>query len=181
MPRNAPKKKRSQNRTPKPQRCKSAIWQPVLRPVRGIVLIDHLGMHSLATDEVLPDRVGWKAYGLCSLPIEWVPRFLVVDANCANEPKSDRALRDDIAAGAAKIGLQGPFVIVRSSGTHETLTHRGRLVSEKCSPGEILSTIRQLIEQQSGQVEGVVHWIVEEYVEPKRLGHLSNERHLRRE
>jgi predicted house-cleaning noncanonical NTP pyrophosphatase (MazG superfamily) len=181
MPRNAPKKKRPQNRAPKPRRSKSVISLQVLRPVRGIVLIDDQGIGSLAVDEVLPDRVGWKAYGLCSLPIEWVPRFLVVDAKCVNEPKSDQVLRDNIAAGAAKIGLQGPFVMVRSSGTQETLTHRGRLVSEKCWPREILSTIRRLIEQQSGQVEGEVHWIVEEYVEPKRQGHLSNERHLRRE
>ncbi|HWH59728.1 MAG TPA: nucleoside triphosphate pyrophosphohydrolase [Terriglobales bacterium] len=44
-----------------------------------------------------------------------------------------------------------------------------------------MSTIERLMDQQAEHTEGDVHWIVEEYVQPKRLGHLSNERHLSRE
>lgn len=128
-----------------------------------------------------PERVGWKAYGLCSLPSEWVPRFLVVDAECVGETHSERTFREHLAEGMEEIGLQGPSVMVRSSGTKETLSHRGRLVSEKCAPGEILPTIRRLMDQRSKHAEGQVHWVIEEYVEPRRLGHLSNERHLSRE
>src|SRR6185437_4751997 len=66
-------------------------------------------------------------------------------------------------------------------GTKETLKHRGRLVSDKCQRDEILTTIARLIQQRETNAEGHIHWIVEEYVEPRRQGHLSNERRLSRE
>ena len=181
MPSKNPKKKSSEVPTSKPGRSKNASPFRALEPLRGVVWIDKEGLHNLAVAEVRPEGVGWKAYGLSSLPSQWVPRFLVLDAKCLKDTESEQALREHLAEGMAEIGLQGPMVMVRSSGTKETLKHRGRLISDKCAPSETLSTIRRLMDQQAEQSEGNVHWIVEEYVEPKRLGHLSNERHLSRE
>ena len=182
MPGNKISTKISQNAgSNKPRRSRNAIPVRALQPLRSIVWIDKKGLRTIERGEVSPERVGWKAYGLCSLPSEWVPRFLVVDAQWGEETHSEGTFRQHLAQGMAEIGLQGSLVMVRSNGTKETLRHRGRLVSEKCAPTEILSTIRRLMERRSENTEGEVHWIVEEYVEPRRLGHLSNERHLSRE
>jgi predicted house-cleaning noncanonical NTP pyrophosphatase (MazG superfamily) len=59
---------------------------------------------------------------------------------------------------------------------------RGRLESEKCSAIALSRTLRRLFESIKGaESVGVVHLIVQSYLEPKRRGHLSNERHLRYE
>lgn len=181
MPSNNSKKKDSPHPPSKLGRPKSAVPARTLKPLRGIVWIDKEGIRTVPIAEVSPERVGWKAFGLSSLPSEWVPRFLVVDATCVKETHLEQALHEHLTQGLAEIGFQGPLVMVRSNGTKETLKHRGRLVSDKCVAAETLTTIRRLMEQQSEDAEGDVHWIVEEYVEPKMLGHLSNERHLSRE
>src|SRR5882672_2686881 len=94
----------------KSERLKNAFPVRALRPLRSIVWIDKEGLHSLEIGEVSPERVGWKAYGLCSLPSEWVPRFLVVDAKCMEKTHSEQTLRQGLAQGMAEIGLEGPLV-----------------------------------------------------------------------
>jgi predicted house-cleaning noncanonical NTP pyrophosphatase (MazG superfamily) len=159
---------------------KATVGRPFV-PLRGLTLVDKEGVHKLASTDVQPSRVGWKAFGLASLPTEWVPRFIVIDANSLTDLGSTGSLTVHLANALGEIGATTPIVMVRSSGTKETLKHRGRLVSDKCARSEILTTIARLMEEQGGNAEGDVHWIVEEYVEPKRQGHLSNERRLSRE
>src|SRR5258708_39774274 len=113
MPSKNPKKKSSEDPISKPGRSsKNASPVRTLKPLRGVVWIDKEGFHDLASAEMRPERVGWKAYGLSSLPSEWVPRFLVVDAMCLNDTGSEHILREHLAKGMAEIGLQGPIVMV---------------------------------------------------------------------
>src|SRR5713226_6905951 len=116
MPSKNPKKKSSEDPISKPGRSKNASPVRTLKPLRGVVWIDKEGLHNLAIAEMRPERVGWKAYGLSSLPSEWVPRFLVLDAKCLKDTRPEQTLREHLAAGMAEIGLQGDMVMVRSSG-----------------------------------------------------------------
>src|SRR5580700_4475160 len=92
MPRN-PKKRNPEEPASKPGHVKNASPVRALQPLRGVVWIDQEGLHNLAIAAMMPERVGWKAYGLSSLPSEWVPRFLVVDAQCVKEMRSEQTLR----------------------------------------------------------------------------------------
>jgi predicted house-cleaning noncanonical NTP pyrophosphatase (MazG superfamily) len=55
---------------------------------------------------------------------------------------------------------------------------RGRLVSAISPPDEVFDTINRLALRLADQNLGKVHWIVQEYIPPRRKGHLSNERRL---
>ncbi len=55
---------------------------------------------------------------------------------------------------------------------------RGRLVSKECTGSGVLATIEELATIVRQQGVSNVHWIIQQYVAPRRRGHLSNERHL---
>ena len=59
--------------------------------------------------------------------------------------------------------------------------HRGRLHSEACKGGEVLSTVGVLLARASDFLAGDVHWIVQEALAPVSKGHLSNERRVSHE
>jgi predicted house-cleaning noncanonical NTP pyrophosphatase (MazG superfamily) len=55
---------------------------------------------------------------------------------------------------------------------------RGSLVSTRCDPTEIIPCIDGLRDKISESMWSGVHWIVQERIEPRRIGHLSNERRV---
>lgn len=133
-------------------------------------------------EDVSPELVGWKAFGLASIPAEWVPAFFVLAASTTANRPSDQSLNSWIGECLERVGLSSADrLIVRSSGSFETITYRGQLPSRACSPTEVTNTIRDLMREVPGVAEGHVHWIIQEYVEPKQKGQLSNERRLRLE
>jgi len=152
-----------------------------LSPLRSLIAITEAGPKDFALGEISAEHLGWKAYGLASLPPEWVPPFFVITASCfeGSCPETIDAWLTDCFV---RSGLDADnLVMVRSSGTSETIQYRGRLKSASCFAHEIVATIRNLIQQLPQMSSGKVHWIVHEYVDSKRIGHLSNERHLRKE
>ncbi len=150
-------------------------------PVRGILLLSQGEIVSVPTDQMSPDLAGWKAYGLSCLPLEWVPPFFVIENKSIGSRAEYSALAAQISECMSRLGFGRAGVFVRSSGTSETIEQRGRLVSEACSGSEVLSTIQRLSENLSVADTGNVNWIVQEYIQPVRKGHLSNERRLSRE
>jgi predicted house-cleaning noncanonical NTP pyrophosphatase (MazG superfamily) len=80
-----------------------------------------------------------------------------------------------------KAGIPAGKVIVRSSGTAETMKDRGRLVSAVCEPEEVAQTVASLASTLTEPNFGAVHWIVQAFVPPVRRGHLSNERRVSKE
>jgi len=150
-------------------------------PNRGILLFSKQGVTSLTKNDLTPDRVGWKAIGLSCLPIEWVPRFFVVDDDLVRSKDDTRELEARVREGLAKLTLDRSTVIVRSSGCTETIEERGRLVSETCSASNAPETIHKLSQKLSQLGIHQVHWIVQENVYSARKGHLSNERRLTHE
>jgi predicted house-cleaning noncanonical NTP pyrophosphatase (MazG superfamily) len=153
-----------------------------LAPLRPITVITEVGPTVLPIEEISVERIGWKAYGLSSLPQAWVPPFFVITASCFEGNYSDETIDVCVADCIASTAINaGRSVIVRSSGTSETMRYRGQLKSKYCLSHQVASTIRSLIPQLPKMIDGKVHWIVQEYVTPKEKGHLSNERRLKYE
>jgi predicted house-cleaning noncanonical NTP pyrophosphatase (MazG superfamily) len=157
----------SRGRPPK----KAAV---VLCPNRSLLVVEQKSIRALDAGAVTPESVGYKAFGLACLPAEWVARFFVVDAGCA---ESLETVQEQIVSAMKRAGITAPTVIIRSSGAFETMGNRGRLVSQTCTVDEVLATIKKLKSIIDPAV-GKVHWIVQTYLPPRRRGHLSNERHL---
>lgn len=136
---------------------------------------------TLTRNEITPEAVGWKAYGLSSMPPEWVPKFLVIDAECVNDEQARQTLRSLLAQGLSQAAIADGTVKLRSSGTAETIEYRGRLESATCLFNDIVPTLERCIAASSGPLAGRVHWIVQENVQAQRQGHLSNERRVSKE
>jgi hypothetical protein len=144
-----------------------------LLPINEVLLIASDGLLRRAIDRLGIADFGAKAYGLSCLPQEWVPPHFVVNGGVIG----DSRLPGWIDLAIQESGLKGR-VIVRSSGTSETMEHRGRLVSAVSSPSEIVQTIRALRELLKDDDPADVHWLIQEHVDPARKGHLSNERRM---
>lgn len=159
------------------RRRRKAIRQ--FGPNRAVVVVSQQQTVTLNESEVVPSRIGWKAYGLACLPPECVPPFFVVDGDSAIT--ADSALDKRIGDALREAGLQDVQLIVRSSGTMETIEQRGRLPSKICTVDKLRTTIASLASEVSTISAGPVHWVVQQHIEPIRKGHLSNERRLSRE
>jgi predicted house-cleaning noncanonical NTP pyrophosphatase (MazG superfamily) len=148
-----------------------------LHPIRSLQVVYEDGPRELIATEITPDRVGWKAFGLSALPLVWAPPLFVIDADSVtaagvlSEPMISRYLN---VAGIA-VDAQ---LLIRSSGTAETLRQRGQLYSEQCNRARIAETLRVLIDRTAGSASGKIHWIVQEYHRPRASGHFSNERRM---
>lgn len=154
----------------------------LLSPLRPVTVITEAGPSDLSVDQVLPAHVGLKAYGLSSLPSEWVPPFFVIASSCFGWSCSNDTVDAWVAECLARVGISADrLVMVRSSGTSETMQNRGRLESKSCGTSDVATTIRNLIQRLPQALGGKVHWMVQECIDPKRKGHLSNERRLSRE
>src|SRR5438093_23056 len=51
-----------------------------LSPVRPVVLLGRNGVIELMPDRITAKRIGWKGFGLASLPSSWTPPFFVIEA-----------------------------------------------------------------------------------------------------
>jgi predicted house-cleaning noncanonical NTP pyrophosphatase (MazG superfamily) len=152
-----------------------------LAPLSAVTCIDSSGIVTLSSELVRMEEVGWKAFGLSSVPCEWVPKFLVINADCFKDANAEQKLHAVLKQGMAKAGVSGAVVMLRSSGTAETIHYRGRLISGTCLSNEIVATVKNWIATLPNSIPGKVHWLVQEYVQPMRQGHLSNERRVSKE
>jgi len=152
-----------------------------MNPLRGLTFVTEAGPTEISQEDVSVDLVGWKAFGLTAMPTEWVPPFFVL-ANSAFESLSAETLQSWIGECLHRLGLDlDNQVMVRSSGSFETIRYRGQLPSRSCTPTEVATTVRDLMSELPNIGPGHVHWIIQEYVETKQKGQLSNERRLRLE
>lgn len=155
------------------RRRRAAIRQFV--PKRGLQLVIRGRTETIKPVDVSPDLVGWKAFGLTSLPPEWVPSFFVINTESASSPSSCQPYADECISA---LGIERSQVIVRSSGTSETIEHRGSLPSETCPAHQTCRMAHKLSETVPEKDRQTVHWIAQLHIQPRRKGHLSNERRL---
>jgi hypothetical protein len=146
-----------------------------LKPSSPVWLINGDEIISTPPADVIPELVGLKAFGLACLPQTWTKPFFVIASNTT--PTAEQLQR-----AAANAGLSlSKNLILRSSGSHETIDRRGSLDSRACSGDSILSTLKSLREDISNnatELTGSVYWILQEHATPRLKGHLSNERRI---
>jgi len=146
-----------------------------LTPINSLLFVEGSVVTTLTPSEINHSKVGLKAFGLASIPIEWTkPYFVVSGTTPSNQDAIDKAF--------ALAGLTpNRSVLVRSSGVDESIDRRGSLVSAPCFPNEISSKISQLINSHEGCAGSEIHWLIQEQIITLAKGHLSNERRLSRD
>lgn len=153
-----------------------------LIPLRDINLISDTGPRVITRTDISSELLGTKAFGLCCLPNAWVPPFFVVSGNCLAAGNHDETLSLWILSTIRSLGFASTDeVIVRSSGTRESMRHRGRLSSAVAKQDDVIATIRKLMKELNQSDTDDVRWIVQKHKSPLHKGHLSNERRFSKE
>jgi len=152
-----------------------------LTPLQPLRVLSPAGPEIIPPEKVSAAVVGWKASGLTSVPPEWSSPFFVILASCISGSGANGPILTAIQTTMEQIGIpRDKRVMVRSSGIAETIRTRGGLVSRACSANDVASTISDLHRKLSISPEPV-HWIIQQAIDSKAKGQLSNERHLSRE
>lgn len=151
-------------------------------PDRPVYLFEPHGVQLLNPSNITPQTVGQKAYGLTCIPERWVPPFCIIS----------HALAVQIAEGEASIDIvpmleqipwiqaaaDAPGFMLRSSAVDETMDERGSLVSEELVNVADLSKILLDCVEATKKHGKTIHWILQNRIETKLRGHLSNERRV---
>lgn len=145
-----------------------------LTPSSEVTRVSGNRCRKLAPNSITTKLVGQKAFGLASIPSIWTKPFFVI-AGCS------RPTRNAIRRALEQFDLHlTDHVLIRSSGTNESINARGTYDSVPCAPDDIVETIHEL--ESKAPAEGnpaeTIHWIVQEYIHSAAKGHLSNERRL---
>lgn len=163
-----------------PGRKRSAHSQ--FLPCRPVLLIADTGPMEIPADQVSSSEVGWKALGLSALPIGWAPPFFVVSAQCFERKIPLDTVNGWVSDSQTRLALVlGAPLMIRSSGTAETMRDRGRFPSKVCTSRDLVASVEELRAKIPESSREQVHWIVQQAVSSQRNGHLSNERRVSRE
>lgn len=147
-----------------------------LTPSCNILLIENNQLIKLPHTLITRQRVGLKAYGLCSVPAPWtLPFFVISGSSKADINLVNLALQSLRISGHEQ-------VIVRSSGVAESIDDRGSLDSCECAPDSIIETIELLCARINSLHQKIIlsdiHWIIQPFIKSRQKGHLSNERRV---
>lgn len=145
-----------------------------LEPTADVLLVDGSNIQSLSHDAISPEDIGLKAFGLACLPAVWTKPFLVARGDAdPSQPTLEDALRRTGIPGNADL-------LVRSSGATESIEQRGKLESIRCPRSGLADEIKRIkaVVAAKGEEVKQVHWVVQEFIDTKAKGHLSNERRV---
>ncbi|HHH1032317.1 TPA: hypothetical protein ACPZQF_002995 [Yersinia enterocolitica] len=154
----------------------SSVVKTKFTPLNPINIIENNNIIHLNIEDILPERVGLKAFGLCSIPNKWTPPFFVISSN---NPEPINCLEGFLKEFEISSATQ---LIVRSSGIDESIDDRGSLESQVCNANDVLLTILNLKSVLLSRYEKLdlnkIHWVIQIFISPQMKGHLSNERRL---
>lgn len=127
-------------------------------------------------------RFGSKAAGLLLLPRVWVPEYLLVPVSFHREWKSNPLQIDQLSTDILEWMNEHQIeeIIIRSSGSNETIDDRGKYQSKVVDHPCVAENIRVAINSVLNSASKVdpdedMGLIVQRYVNASVLGHLSNE------
>jgi len=138
------------------------------------------------------NSVGQKGLGLFRLNHELVPPFFIIKSNLfklwlTDQSSAIRILRTELLKGCQVLELNSKLVfIVRSSAKFESFDERGFYESSSGNlvRDDLLNSVLQIWTNNLTDIqkypENEFAVIVQQYVKPKYLGHLSNERRVSR-
>ena len=166
-----------------------------LTPIASVIIIDSSGEKVIDPSKIDVKDVGEKAYGLACLPKVWTPEWFLVSADCFREYSGSTLpeLKEMALEKWSKLCIQkiktsnlanSQKIIIRSSGTNETLKDRGKYYSRTGDQAEFKETLRNCLEENLNDPDSKdqdINFVVQAYVQPKEKGHLSNERRCSKE
>ncbi|MBL1271577.1 MAG: hypothetical protein COB25_003920, partial [Oceanospirillales bacterium] len=166
-----------------------------LTPNAEIVVLKSSGRHIIKPGNTLPSVIGEKAYGLACLPQNWTPNWFLISSdffkdyattkteenkNKMLEYWSSRCLNEIDSSELSK----NKEIIIRFSGTNETLKDRGKFYSKTGKLDNFKETLKLCLDEnlKDPDSEGQdINFVVQSYVRPREKGHLSNERRCSKE
>jgi len=153
-----------------------------LSPDRSIKVIVPWNILEIMPEKILPQSVGWKAFGLASTPEIWVPPFFVIDFETISRCEDDNQLADLILRCGVLLGIQATdHVMVRSSGVDEFIQNRGLYESKESELDLVHSTIKEILKNATALAGKTIHWIVQKLVRTEEKGGISNEWRISKE
>ena len=147
---------------------------------KSIYLIDEHDIIKIDKKEITIDNLGGKALGLCDIPGPWALPFFVISKNLYDnykKEKSEEVLKTYIEKVKSVVEkLAWNSIIIRSSAVNEGMEERGNYESEITTKDNIEYAIRNLLNKLITIPNKGMPLIVQKYIEPLFLGHMSNER-----
>ena len=127
-------------------------------------------------------QYGTKSAGLMLLPSEWRPPFIAVATDLYEKWQSEGTL-DTQTIDEIMIWIsdrKNADVIVRTSGAREIIGDRGKYESERFASTATKEEFTELIQEMFRKTQQIdpterLALVIQEYLEPSILGHLSNE------
>lgn len=143
-------------------------------PQDSVKILTKDGVNIIHDGEITSEKIGLKAYGLSCIPKNWGSTFFIIPANeleiIIDSPQTLLSLLEDY----------NDSIYIRSSATNEDLDSRGSKESFLTEKINFLSTLKKACEY-SKKSSDTIHWIIQNAVNAKHKGHLSNERRLRKD
>lgn len=149
-------------------------------------------IHSNYIAKTIKETFGLKTFGLSCLPIDWVPRYLVLPIDKFDQwrqsgHRASGFLAKDEIQKIQDYHTNSPEVILRSSSTQEGLNLRGRYKSIVSDTSEVnlSNSIQELYQDFINQEasctysdENQLAIIIQAYLPAIKWGHASNERRV---
>lgn len=166
-----------------------------LTPIASVIMIDSAGEKVIDPSKINVKDIGEKAYGLACLPKRWTPEWFIVSSECFREYSSStsRELKEKTLEKWSERCIRkiessnlaiSQKLIVRSSGTNETLKDRGKFYSKTGDQADFKETLRSCLEENLCDPDSQdqdINFVIQAYIQPKEKGHLSNERRCSKE
>src|SRR5437870_5469414 len=102
-----------QSRRSPTKKRKPRLPERSLAPLGVITYIHDTGVLTIGPEAITAEGAGWKAFGLSSVPMEWVPKFLVISSECFRSAQAKQKLQGMLEDALALAGVQGSVVMVR--------------------------------------------------------------------
>lgn len=166
-----------------------------LSPSTDITIVKSDKTTTINENKIEPSSIGEKAYGLACLPQKWTLPWFIISSDCfseysnsSNKKEKEKIINSWTKKCEEQINSsdisRSEKIIIRSSGTNETLKDRGKFYSRTGEKNNFKQTLRQCLEENSIDPDSSgqeINFVVQAYAEPKEKGHLSNERRCSKE
>lgn len=170
--------------------------QSLFLPISSVVFVSENNYQEISKEDINPNIIGHKAFGLTCLPKLWTLPFLCISdelfssyCDTQNIFQQNNILKkwaERIVTAASLIGISpSSKIIIRSSGKSESLEERGKFHSSKGSFDNLLIVLKNCISTLASEDElrkQKIPLVLQVYCSQNYAnGHLSNERRWSKE
>jgi len=158
-----------------------------IKSINDVVFAERNKPITLSNEEVKPQKIGAKAYGLSIIPTSWSLPFFIISSDMFKEyyqiKKDINKIKDiwisSISNAAGQVSIsKNSYVYLRSNLCNEGLDDRGEYESYECFFSEIFDKIKMyydsIIDKFSNNCPEVP-LLIQQYAQSFGKGHITNE------